>query len=143
MSANPRRYHVEIDWSTVVPHGDMLAVRTGSGFDERWAKAFQVVRDEHQLRSNGAEWGSIDFEHSPGAHAVFVVYVRDIKPKAQAFEVRRTVNDLVMAANTVAQIGTHVYELADELRGGQADGRPSTPPPAHERPVAEPRVNAA
>jgi hypothetical protein len=136
LSRHPHSYHVEVDWQSVVPLGDVLAVRTGAGFDERWVKAFHVVRDEHQLRSNSGDWGAIDYEYSPGAHAVFVLYVRDIKPKAQSFELRRTVNDLVNAANKVAQVGTHVYELANELRGGQpeqAGARSSTPPPARER----------
>jgi hypothetical protein len=137
MSPNTKNYQVEVEWQTVVPLGDTLAVRTSAGFDERWAKAFAVVRDEHQLRSNGADWGAIDFEFSPGAHAVFVLYVRGIKPSAQSLDLRLTVNDLVKATNKVAQIGTHVYDLAHELRGTQSDQRggrrPSTPPPAGER----------
>jgi hypothetical protein len=137
MSPNSKNYHVEVDWQTVVPLGDTLAVRTGAGFDERWVKAFQVVRDEHQLRSNGPDWGAIDFEFSPGAHPVFVLYVRGIKPSAQSLDLRLTVNDLFKATNKVAQIGTHVYDLANELRESKPDqtsgGRPSTPPPARER----------
>jgi hypothetical protein len=153
MSEHSKRYHVEVDWSSVVPLGDSLGMRTGGGFDDRWVRAFQVVRDDHQLRSSGANWGAIDFEHRPGTHADFILYVRQINPEAQSFELRRTMNDLVKAANIVAQVGTHVYDLAGELRGAQAtqptdtnetsSGESSTPPPARERPVDEQHADAA
>jgi hypothetical protein len=153
MSADTKRYHVEVDWSSVVPLGDSLGMRTGGGFDERWVKAFQVVRDEHQLRTNGADWGAIDDEHRAGPQPDFILYVRQINPEAQSFELRRTVNDLVKAANMVAQIGTHVYDLASELRGTQANqpdqadqasgGHSSAPPPAREPAVDEQHADAA
>jgi hypothetical protein len=139
MNEPKNRYHVEPDWFTVVPLGDALAIRAAGNCDERWVKAFEVVRDENQRDGQSREWGSIDFEYGSGANgAGFVLYVRQIKPGAQSLEVRRTVNDLMKAANAVAQIGTHVYELARELRGDQpATGRPSTPPPARERQAEE------
>jgi hypothetical protein len=124
------RYDVQVDWHTVVPLGDTLAIRTHDGFDDRWVEALEVVLDEHE-RVAHSRWGAIDFDYSSGENDVkFALFVRQIEPGVQSFELRRTIDDLVRAANTVAQVGTHVYELARELRQPEPAGpRPSTPPP--------------
>jgi hypothetical protein len=137
MSERNDSYDVKVDWPTVVPLGDTLAIRAGDGFDDRWAKAFDVVLDDHQHRTSHPEWGKIDFDYASNQEETrFVLYVRSIRQEAKATELRRTLDDLVKTANTVAHVGPHVYELARELREPPATGpRQSSPPPAE--PVAE------
>jgi hypothetical protein len=124
-------YDVQVDWPTVVPLGDTLAVSTGDGFDDRWAKAFEVVIEEHMRRIAHPDWSRIDFDHTSDDNGRrFVVYVRKITPEARASDLRRTVDELVKRANTVAKVGPHVYELARELREPAAvTPRPSSTPP--------------
>jgi hypothetical protein len=124
-------YDVQVDWTTVAPMGDTLAISTTDGLDDRWVEAFEVVLDEHERQSNDRQWSEIDFKHTSDEKDVeFVVLVREIEPGAQAFELRRTIDDLVKAANIVAQVGTHVYELARELRQPEpATSRSSSVPP--------------
>jgi hypothetical protein len=126
------KYNVQVAWPTVVPLGDTLAVNAAGTVDQRWAQAFEVVLDEYGHQTNQRKWGSIDFEFaSDGTDAGFVFFVRQIQPETRSFEVRNTVEDLVKAANTVAHVGTHVYELARELREAEtAAPRGSVPPPA-------------
>jgi hypothetical protein len=131
------RYDVRADWTTVAPLGDTLGVKTSPGFDDRWAKSFEVVLDEHERRTSRSEWGGIDFDHvSDGEDPHFVIYVRKILPGATAFELRRTLDELVRTANQVAQTGPHVYELARELREQGATSKQSAPPPPVQ-PLAE------
>ena len=132
------RYDVQVDWPTVVPLGDMLAVNTEDGFDDRWVEAFEVVLGEHECRATGRKWSGIDFECTSGDEdGALVLYVRGIEPGAQSSELRRTVDYLVQAANEVAQVGTHVYHLARELRQVEPAGpRPSVPPPSFD-PLAD------
>ena len=139
----PKSTHdAQVDWQTVVPLGDTLCVRTGGAVDDGWAKAFEVVLHEHQHRTKPREWGRIDFEYGSGnKKAPLVLYVRAIKPGARSADLRRTLDGLVRVANTVAQVGPHVYELARELREPPAESpRQSTPPPP---PPAELRADAA
>jgi hypothetical protein len=145
-----KSYGIQVEWETVVPLGDALGVRTNDGVDDRWVKAFEVVLDERRRRTAGGDWGAIEFEYASGARqGNFVLYVREIKPEAKSSELRRTLDDLAKAANTVAQVGTHVYDLARELRGDEATtpqpagSRSSTPPPARERPAEDLRADAA
>jgi hypothetical protein len=139
-----------MDWATVVPLGDTLAVNAVNavngvnGLDERWVEALEVVLDEHQRQVSGQLWGRFDFEYEPGEKgADFVLYMKEIKPGVQSVEVRTTVNDVVKAANSVARVGTHVYELARELRGQQDESRESTPPPGLDPLLDELRADAA
>ena len=140
MSNRNSNYDVQVDWPTVVPLGDTLSVRTEGGVDDRWAKSFEVVLHEHQHREAPREWKRIDFEYTTGEKAApLTVYVRAIAPGARSHDVRRTLDGLVQVANTVAQVGPHVYELARELREPPAaTSRQSTPPPP-----AELRADAA
>lgn len=142
MSTANNTHEAQIDWQTVVPLGDTLCVRTGGAVDDRWAKAFEVVLHEHLYRHRTAhhEWGRIDFEHGSGEKQLpLVLYVRTIKPGARSLDLRRTLDGLVRVANTVAQVGPHVYELARELREPPSETpRQSTPPPP-----AELRADAA
>jgi hypothetical protein len=133
------KYHVRVDWSTALPLGDTLAIDARHGFDERWVSAFGIVLGEHERRAAAREWGKIDFEHvSDEKSSRFVLYVRKVKPSARSGDLRQTLDDLVKAANTVAQVGTHVYELARELREPDpATPRSSTPPPSVEQPADE------
>ncbi len=133
--SHSNRYHVKVDWPTVAPHGDTLTVNTKGGFDDRWTKAFEVVLDEHQRRVTDRQWAKIEFQSASGEQPVeFVLSVQKILPGARSLDLRRTLDDLVSAANAVAQVGTHVYELARELREQHEPqaARPerSTPPPA-------------
>jgi hypothetical protein len=124
------KYDVRVDWTTVVPLGDTLAVSTDEGFDDRWVEAFEVVLDEHERQAKDREWSGIDFEYASDEEVKFVLFVKEIEPGARSFELRRSIDDLVKAANTVAQVGTHVYELARELRQPQSEtSRASIPPP--------------
>jgi hypothetical protein len=125
------RHDVQMDWPTVAPLGDTLGVPTTNGVDDRWVKAFEVVLDEHRRRVNHPNWGGIDFDRGSGDNgAHFVVFVRKITPAAKADELRQTVDRLVQNANAVAKVGTHVYELARELREpAPEESRESAPPP--------------
>jgi hypothetical protein len=90
------------------------------------------VLDEHERQPTDRKWSGIDFQYaSEEADAEFVLLVREIEPGTQSFELRRAVDDLVEAANTVARVGTHVYELARELRQASpaAPRSSSVPPP--------------
>jgi hypothetical protein len=128
-------YDVKADWPAVVPMGDALAIGTDGGFDDRWVEAFEVVLDEHERQATDRKWSAIDFEYGSGEQeAKLVLFVREIEPAVRAPEVRRTIDDLVGAANTVAQVGTHVYELARELR----QPRPATPPTSTPPPTFDP-----
>jgi hypothetical protein len=133
-SSSNETYNVQVNWPTVVPLGDTLSIHTHDGFDDRWVEAFEVVVDEHERQETDTKWRGIDFDYSSGENEVkFVLFVKGIEPGVTSFELRRTVDDLVMAANAVAQVGTHVYELARELRQPvpvePAAPRGSTPPP--------------
>jgi hypothetical protein len=124
------RYDVRVEWTTVVPLGDTLAVSTDDGFDDRWVEAFEVVLDEHERQANDRKWSGIDFDYDSDEEVRFVLYMREIEPEARSVELRRTMDDLMKATNTVAQVGTHVYKLARELREPEpATPRMSTPPP--------------
>jgi hypothetical protein len=131
-------YDVRVNWAEVVPSGDTLAIRTTDGFDDRWVEAFEVVLDEHERQATDRRWSGIDFEYaSDEDDARFVVLMREVEPGTNAFELRRAVDDLVGAANTVARVGTHVYELARELRQPQpVEPRSSVPPPGFD-PLAD------
>jgi hypothetical protein len=137
LSKSNDRYDVQVNWQTAVPLGDTLAVSANDGFDDRWVKAFEVVLDEHVRRVAHPEWGRIDFDHvSDENGARFIVYVKKIAPQATAAELRRTLDHVVGNANRVAMVGTHVYELARELREAQnATARESAPPPPVEAPA--------
>jgi hypothetical protein len=127
-----RKYEAHIDWATVIPVGDTLSVLTAGRVDDRWAKAFEVVLHEHQHRTAPREWGRIDFEYAAGEREPhLVIYVRAIKPEARSVDLRRTLDGVVSVANSVAQVGPHVYELARELREppGVNASKESTPPP--------------
>jgi hypothetical protein len=138
------RYEVRVDWATVVPLGDTLAVNAVDGVDERWVEALEVVLDEHQRQAANQQWGRFDFEYDSGENGTsFVLYIREIQPGARSIEVRGTVNELVKAANSVARVGTHVYELARELRGQPDLSRESTPPPGLDPLLDELRADAA
>jgi hypothetical protein len=136
---------VQIDWPRVAPLGDTLAVTTNDGVDDKWAKAFEVVLEEHRRRVTHPNWGGIDFDRGSGENgAHFVVFVRKISPAANAGELRETVDRLVQNANAVARVGTHVYELARELRQPHTAGvRESTPPPSFDPLAAELDADAA
>ena len=130
MSDSNDKYAVRVDWTTVVPLGDTLAVNTDEGFDDRWVEAFEVVLDEHERQANDRKWSGIDFDCASDEEGRFVLFMREIDPEARSVELRRTMDDLMKAANTVAQVGTHVYELARELREPEpATPQVSTPPP--------------
>jgi hypothetical protein len=130
VSDRNQQYDVQAQWPTVVPLGDTLAISTDGGVDARWVEAFEVVLDEHERGPSDRKWGRIDFEDPSDGQDELVLYVRRISPEARSFELRRTIDELLKAANTVAQVGTHVYELARELRELEsATPRPSTPPP--------------
>jgi hypothetical protein len=131
-------YDVQVDWPTVVPLGDTLAVSASDGFDDRWAEAFEVVLDEHERCASDQSWSGIEFEYANGeAGGKFVLFIREIDPGARSVELRRTIDELVRSTNTVAEIGTHVYELARELRQPEPAGPPvSMPPPAFD-PLAD------
>jgi hypothetical protein len=145
VSDNNRNYDVQVDWPTVVPLGDTLAVSTGNGFDDQWAEAFDVVLREQESRPGDRGWRRIDFEHGSDDYGTtFDIIVRAIEPGTESAEVRRTVEDLVRGANTVARVGTHVYELARELRQAEpAEQRVSTPPPSRDPLDDELRLDAA
>jgi hypothetical protein len=138
------RYAVRVDWGTVVPRGDTLEVNAVNGIDERWVEALEVVLDEHQRQFSGQQWGKFDFEYEPGETGTdFVLYIKEIEPGVQSVQIRQTVNDLVKSANSVAQVGTHVYDLARELRGQPDGSRESTPPPELDPLLDELRADAA
>jgi hypothetical protein len=121
---------VRVDWQTAVAIGDTLAVGTDEGFDDRWAEAFQVVLDEHERQADARSWGEIDFDHGAGEGTLRLL-VREIEPGTGASELREAVEDVVEAANRAARVGTHVYELARELRRPPPEGpRGSVPPPS-------------
>jgi hypothetical protein len=144
VSDSKNRYDVHVNWPTVVPVGDTLAVRTGEGFDERWVKAFEVVLDEHRRRGPYPEWGGIDYDHATsGSDPTFALYVRKVDPAARAMEVRRTLDHLVHTANQVAQVGPHVYELARELRGPDTADASAPPPPLESTETSSSRQRAA
>src|SRR3989442_14479975 len=70
-------YDVQVEWTTVVPIGDTLAVSTGGGFDDRWARAFEVVLDDYERQANDRPWGRIDFEDASDENSGrFVLFVR-------------------------------------------------------------------
>ena len=138
------RYEVRADWATVAPLGDTLAVNAVDGVDDRWVEALEVVLDENQRQVVNQQWGGFDFEYEPGEKgSSFVLYVKEIRPGAQSVELRQTVNELVKADNSVARVGTHVYELASELRGQPDESRESTPPPGLDPLLDELRADAA
>jgi hypothetical protein len=142
--ANAARYEVRVDWATVVPRGDTLEVHAVNGVDERWVEALEVVLDEHQRQVSGEQWGKFDFEIEPPEEGTsFVLYINEIKPGVQSIQVRQTVNEIVKSANAVAQVGTHVYDLARELRGQTEGSRESTPPPGLDPLLDELRADAA
>lgn len=159
MSDAKRTYTVRVDWTTVVPLGDTLAIGTGEGVDDQWVKAFEVVLDEHELQTADRGWRDIDFEFADENAPRLGMYVREIQPGVKADELRRIVDGLVKAANSVAQVGTHVYELARELRQPKPEAaakqaaakpatdpgqpRPSTPPPPFDPIGDELQVDAA
>ena len=123
-------YSARVDWQTVVPMGDTLAVSTDGDLDDAWVNAFQVVLEEHERREADRSWSGIDFKYAGAEDGEFVLFVRQIEPDAQSIELRTTVEELVSAANGVARVGTHVYELARELREPEsAAPRGSVPPP--------------
>jgi hypothetical protein len=126
-----KKYEATVDWTTVIPVGDTLSVLTAGPVDDRWAKAFEVVLHEHQHRTAPREWGRVDFEYAAGEREPhMVLYVRAIKPEARSVDLRRTLDGVVSVANSVAQVGPHVYELARELREPAVpDSKESTPPP--------------
>jgi hypothetical protein len=134
VSDSNRNYDVQVDWQSVVPLGDTLGVSTGNGFDERWVEAFEVVLREHESRPGDRGWRRIDFEYGTGDYEpTFDLFVREIEPGTGPAEVRAALEQLVRSANTVARVGTHVYELARELRHAEPAGpRVSTPPPARD-----------
>jgi hypothetical protein len=139
---------VQADWTSVSPLGDTLAIDAAGGVDDRWVGAFEVVLDEHQRNRAGGQWGAIDFEYTADGKSPFVLYLRKVKQGAQPLDVRRTVDDLMTATNTVAQVGTHVYELANQLREPRVEvassgPRESTPPPTPETATQEVRADAA
>ena len=137
MSDSNHQYDVRALWPRVVPLGDTLAINTDGDFDSRWVEAFEVVLDEHERRAVDRKWSGIDFEDRGDEQAELVLYVKRINPEAKAFEVRRTVDELLKAANAVALVGTHVYELARELREPEsATPRSSAPPPSFD-PLAD------
>ena len=137
MSDSNHQYDVQAHWPTVVPLGDTLAISTDGDPDARWVEAFEVVLDEHERRASERRWSRIDFEDPSDEQDKLVLYVRKINPEARSLELRRTIDELVKAANTVAQVGTHVYELARELREPESvTSRPSTPPPSFD-PLAD------
>jgi hypothetical protein len=130
LNDNNDNYDVQVDWTTVVPIGDTLAISTGDGSDDRWVRAFEVVLDDHERQATDQQWGRIDFEDAYAENGGrFVLFVRQIEPGAQAFELRWTINEIVKSANTVAQVGTHVYELARELREPEQETRDGSIPP--------------
>src|SRR5262249_45728345 len=91
----------------------------------------EVVLDEHERQATDRNWGAIDFEYDSTEDPRFVVLVKRIRPPAQAAELRQTVDELARAANAVARVGSHVYELARQLREPYPTGaRESAPPPA-------------
>jgi hypothetical protein len=138
VSRSKDKYDVQVDWPTVVPVGDTLAIGTNDGVDDRWVEALEVVLDEHERQATDRKWRRIDFDYaSDEKEAKFVLFVREIEPGAQSFELRRTIDELVKSANMVAQVGTHVYELARELRRPpSATPQESTPPPSFD-PLAD------
>jgi hypothetical protein len=140
VTASKANYQVQVDWASVIPLGDTLSARTDGRVDDRWAKAFEVVLHEHQHRFVPREWGRIDFEYvTAEKQAHVVLYVRAIQPGARSNDLRRTLDNLVKVACTVAQVGPHVYELARELReppaaaAAGARGESTPPPPAELR----------
>jgi hypothetical protein len=138
------RYEVRVDWATVAPRGDTLEVNAVNGVDERWVEALEVVLDEHQHQISGRQWCKFDFDYEPGEKGTdFVLYIKGIEPGVQSIQVRQTVNELVKSANSVAQVGTHVYDLARELRGEPDGSRESTPPPGLDPLLDELRADAA
>jgi hypothetical protein len=145
VSKNIPNYEVRVDWTTVMPLGDTLAVSTVNRFDAPWVEAFAVVLREHEDRFGDRPWRAIDFEFvSDDDEPTFELFVRGIEPGTQATDVRRTVDDLVQAANTVARVGTHVYDLARELRQPEPVApRVSTPPPSIDPLEDELRIDAA
>ena len=134
------KYDVVVEWTTVVPIGDTLSVRTGGRVDDGWAKAVEVVLHEYQHRTAATDWGRVDFEYAKGEREPFMAfYIRAVKPGARSVDLRRMLDGIVSVANTVAQVGPHVYELARELREPPAvDPSQSQPPPPGEL-----RANAA
>lgn len=120
---------VRVDWQTSVAIGDTLAVGTGDVLDDRWFDALRVVLDEDERRAGPRSWGEIDFDYGADEGTLRLL-VREIAPEAGAAELRRAVEDVVEAANRAARVGTHVYELAQELRRPQPEApRESIPPP--------------
>ena len=144
MSENNHKYDVRVDWTTAAALGDTLAIGTDDGLDDQWVEAFTVVLEEHERRTAERKWSGIDFEHASDEEETdFVLYVRNVEPEARSFELRRIIDDLVKATNTVAQVGTHVYDLARELREPQtATPRASVPPPAFDPLADELRADA-
>jgi hypothetical protein len=137
VTVSDSRYDVQVDWPSVVPLGDTLSVSADGGFDDRWIDAFKVVLSEHARKAGGQRWRRIDYQQAGDEDSKLTLFVRQIQPDAGAFEIRRTVDGLVDAANTVAQVGTHVYELARELRQTDPEGeRESVPPPTFD-PLAD------
>jgi quinol monooxygenase YgiN len=139
-------YDVQVDWARVLPLGDTLCVKVDGGIDRRWMEAFAVVLGEYTRQTTDQEWGTIDFEYaSDEDEPRCVLFMRHIQPEAGSAEVRRTLDDLVDGANTVAEVGTHVYELARELREAPAAATPqgSVPPPTFDPLEDELDANAA
>jgi hypothetical protein len=120
---------VRVDWQTAVAIGDTLAVSTDDGFDEGWVEAFRVVLDEHEREAAARSWSEIDFDYAD--EGAFRLLVREIEPEAGPSELRQALEGVVEAANRAARVGTHVYDLARELRRPQPEAqRESVPPPS-------------
>ena len=119
-----------VDWQTAVAIGDTLAVGMHDGVDDRWVEAFRVVLDEHERQVGARSWGEIDFDYGADDGA-FRLLVREIEPDTGASGLREVVEDVVEAGNRAARVGTHVYDLARELRQPHPEAqRGSVPPPS-------------
>jgi hypothetical protein len=130
MSHSSDSCDVRIDWQTAAAAGDTLAIGTDDGVDDRWIEAFRVVLDEHERQAGGVTWGEIDFDYAADESALRLL-VREVQPQTRAFELREAVEDVVEAANRAARVGTHVYDLARELRRPDPETpRGSVPPPS-------------
>jgi len=88
------------------------------------------VLDEHERQAGAATWGEIDFDYAADDGALRLL-VHEIQPRTGVSELREAVEDVVEAANRAARVGTHVYDLACELRRSQPETpRGSVPPPS-------------
>ena len=130
MSHSSDSCDVRIDWQTTVATGDTLAIGSDDGVDDRWIEAFRVVLDEHERQAGAVTWGEIDFDYAAHDGALRLL-VHEIQPQTGVSELREAVEDVVEAANRAARVGTHVYDLARELRRSHPETpRGSVPPPS-------------